>query len=42
MNSKASAYFLNRCSLYETGVAGLNQMDTVSAPREGAELQVQV
>ena len=25
--------FSNRCSLYETGVAGLNQMDTVSATR---------
>ena len=33
----ASAYFSNMCSL----VAGLDQMNTISAPREGA-LQVQV
>ena len=42
VEARASAYFSNRCSLYETGVAGLNQMDTVSTPREGAKLQVQV
>ena len=34
---QASAYFSNQCSLYETGNAGLNQIDTVSAPREGAD-----
>ena len=36
---QASAYFSNQCSLYETGNAGLNQIDTVSAPRGGADYE---